>query len=650
MILKASLKATVSAFVLLSSILNVPVIYASGKPSPNKEEQTTPSKQKFKSATEEKNEALDYVLKPFPTGTNLENWEFALFKAEETTTRKEGLGSLSELSDEVILNILKYLTYNDLLTMRSVSKTYGEFATYPYQKTLQDNIEKLRHWKPVPMNGPFMMQHSKDEKLLHFFLSTSPFHMLMLHHILAEECPLSANIRDIYCPNIEKFNPKRAENYSKGVVATEVTDKLKAITTYMRELQLEKIWGNNSKLYNIYRNLYKIWMHYIPLDDTPMLSTAFYLKSIVQAVQQTGVSGSRNRINNPPSNGEESNSALDEVNKEILYIPDNFLEDIIKKIKFGFETTALEKLHEYESELADIENTPRFKQRLRIARLLGRSDFFLNQMLALNFVCGLKYFDAKKYEEAFPLLKKVAQYPDTFNQGRDATAQLRLSIMYKNGWGVSQSSNIAFKWLLKSEKSITSSNHTNNSKSLEVILSEKAGLYKLFMQENNFSQSFNFLTSITKKCNPKDAQTRWAQFSLAHHHAQGLGTKQDFKKALELLKRLEDNNALNSKITQEEISILQQFKGKTEMNFCEKDPIQAYEYFYFLAQESKLSPKGDPRAQYLLGLMYKTGALKTNNDLKAADYWFQKAKTNGNTDAQKEIDTISKLFKPEPTV
>ena len=231
----------------------------------------------------------------------------------------------------------------------------------------------------------------------------------------------------------------------------------------------------------------------------------------------------------------------------------------------------------------------------------------------------------KDYSKAFYWYKKAAE--------KDyAVAQYNLGVMYANGKGVTQNHEEAVYWYKKA----VAKGHVRSQYNLAVMYENGYGI------EQNYEQAFYWYKKAAEKNHIK------AQYDLGRMYFIGRGVMEDegeavywFKKAAqqgdeqakEMLNKIASENELRRQINENE-SLFRRDLAYAKGDGVPKDDVQAAYWF------EKAASQGNMNAQTFLGIMFYEGRGIAKDDDKAI-YWLQKAANQGDALASEYLQKIA---------
>jgi len=256
-----------------------------------------------------------------------------------------------------------------------------------------------------------------------------------------------------------------------------------------------------------------------------------------------------------------------------------------------------------------------------------------------------QFYDAKRYDQAFPVCNKAAArgnvdaqhnlgsmyeygkgvkknysemikwYRKAAEQG-DGVVQFKLGVMYDNGLGVKKNYTEAAKWYRAAAKGPYGDGRLGNYKA-QFRLGEMYDFGDGVKQD--YSEAAKWYRAAAKLWDAK------ARFRLGVMYEKGRGVKKNYAEAV----RWYCKAALQGYAKAQTSCGLKYLTGQA----VKKDYVEAVKWFRPAAQQGNIG------AQYMLGIMYDNG-LGVKKNLVEAVKWFRKAAEQGYADAQVSLGVM----------
>lgn len=209
---------------------------------------------------------------------------------------------------------------------------------------------------------------------------------------------------------------------------------------------------------------------------------------------------------------------------------------------------------------------------------------------------GVEAYEAKRYDEAFPLLLEAAE-------DGDAEAQVYVGRSYTYGHGVEKDDDEAFRWF----QAASDQGHPGGFSGLGYHYSEGKAV------EQDYSKALRWTRLAAQR---GDAR---GQNNLGYILANGEGVEQDDAEAVRWYRRAADQGYAQAQVN---LGFMYDVGRGVE-----EDDAEAVAWY------RKAAEQGDARAQSNLGAMYSDGMGVEKDDEEAAR-WFRRAADQGNAGAQ----------------
>jgi TPR repeat protein len=213
---------------------------------------------------------------------------------------------------------------------------------------------------------------------------------------------------------------------------------------------------------------------------------------------------------------------------------------------------------------------------------------------------AINLYDNKNYTEAFVLLKKNDDNPQTWNY---------LGYAYRNGRGVIKDLSEAVRWYRKSAEQ----GSDNGQASLGSMYINGQGVTK------DFSEGIRWYRKSAEQGNA-ESQYNLGNIYSNEYFSNVQGVTQDYYEAVKWYRKSAD---LGNSMAQNNLGIMySNARGVTQ------------DYYEAVKWYRKSANQGNRNGQYYLGDAYEYGK-GVARDLIEAKIWYQKAALNGNEDAKK---------------